>query len=226
MKVLVVEDDLDELDVTAYALRRDGFTVSVATNGQQALERWESEDPDIVLLDVRLPTLDGFEVCRRIRTHSETPVIMLTGRGEDEDVIRGLGLGADDYVIKPFSMKQLMSRIRAVLRRSKAGRYGGAASEVRVGDLLLDFESHAVTKGGRPVELTPLEFRILYMLAINQGRVVPHARLLQYAWGYDIGDASLLKSHISRIRHKLNLPDHPSCGITAVLNVGYRLAYP
>src|SRR3712207_598141 len=119
MKVLLVEDDVDLIDLTTYALRREGFAIVAAVNGQQALERWDSENPDIVLMDANIPKLDGFEVCRRIRQDSETPVIMLTARDEEEDVIRGFTVGADDYVTKPFSAKQLVARMKAVLKRCK-----------------------------------------------------------------------------------------------------------
>jgi DNA-binding response OmpR family regulator len=223
MKVLVVDDDVDLLDLTAYALRREGYTVSAATDGQQALHRWESDRPDIVLLDVNLPKLNGFEVCRRIRHKSETPIIMLTARDEEEDVVRGLQLGADDYVTKPFSAKQLTARMKAVLRRSQADPYRQAVSVLRAGDLTLDLHSHEVTKGGKLVQLTPLEFRILYMLAMNEGRVIPYSRLVEYAWGYDAGDSGLLKTHICHIRRKLDLPSERKGGIRAVLGVGYSL---
>jgi DNA-binding response OmpR family regulator len=223
MKVLVVDDDVDLLDLTAYALRREGYTVSAATDGQQALHRWESDKPDIVLLDVTLPKLNGFEVCRRIRHESETPIIMLTARNEEQDVVRGLQLGADDYVTKPFSAKQLTARMKAVLRRSQADPFRQPASVLRVGDLTLDLHSHEVTKAGKPVQLTPLEFRVLYMLAMNEGRVIPYSRLVEYAWGYDAGDSGLLKTHICHIRKKLDLPSDRKGGIRAVLGVGYSL---
>jgi DNA-binding response OmpR family regulator len=221
MKVLIVEDDLDLLDLTGYALRREGFTVFFARDGREALERWESENPDLVLLDIRLPQIDGFEVCRRIRQESETPVIMLTGRDDEEDVLRGLGSGADDYVIKPFSAKQLIARMKALLRRSNANRYQQPVSVLEVGDLTLDLQSHEVSKAGKPIEFTPLEFRILYMLAMNEGRVIPYSRLVEYVWGYDANEPGLLKTHVCHIRKKLDLPSGKKGGIRAVLGVGY-----
>ena len=223
MKVLVVEDDVDLLDVTTYALRREGYTVLSAVDGQQALARWEAEQPDIVLLDVNLPKLNGFEVCRRIRHEGQTPIIMLTSRDAEEDVIRGLALGADDYVIKPFSAKQLSARMKAVLRRSSADSSRQARREVRAGDLHLNLQSHQVTKGGQQVQLTPLEFKILSQLAMNEGQVIPHSRLVEYAWGYDGGDASLLKTHIAHIRRKLDLPAEGPGSVKAVPRVGYSL---
>ena len=242
MKVLLVDDDADLLDLMTYALRREGYDVLAAVDGQQALARWEHDRPDIVLLDGTLPKLDGFEVCRRIRHASSTPIILLTARDDEADVLRGLQVGADDYVTKPFSAKLLAARMKAVLRRSAADPYRQAQREVRVGDLALDLQSHAVTRAGTPVQLTPLEFRILYLLAMNEGRVIPYSRLVEYAWGYyDEDTSTLLKTHISHIRKKLGLAatprepgsattngrsghDQPTGVIKAVLGVGYCLA--
>jgi DNA-binding response OmpR family regulator len=223
MKVLLVDDDVDLLDLTTYALRREGYTVLSAIDGQQALHRWEAERPDIVLLDVTLPKLNGFEVCRRVRHESETPVILLTGRSQEEEVVRGFQSGADDYVIKPFSAKQLTMRMKAVLRRCQANSYMEPVSRLQAGDLVLDLHSHEVTKAGRVVQLTPLEFRITYMLAMNEGQVIPYSRLIEYAWGYDGGDGGLLKTHICHIRKKLDLPAGRPGSIRAVPSVGYSL---
>jgi len=223
MKVLIADDDADLLDLMAYALRREGYTVLAAINGQQALQRYEAENPDIVLLDVTMPKLNGFEVCRRIRQEAATPIIMLTARDEEEDIVRGLQLGADDYVVKPFSAKQLTARMKAVLRRCRTDGYREPVSQLRAGDLVLDLQSYQVTKEGKRVQLTPLEFRILYMLAMNEGRVVPYSRLVEYAWGYDSGDANLLKTHICHIRKKLGLSTDQQGGVRAVAGVGYTL---
>ncbi len=223
MKVLVIDDDVDLLDLTTYALRREGYTVLAAVDGAQALHRWESENPDIILLDVNLPKLNGFEVCRRIRLESETPIILLTARDDDEDIVRGLQLGADDYVTKPFSAKQLLARMKAVMRRCQTNSYQQVASELRVGDMVLDLQSHETIKAGQPVVLTPLEFRLTFILAMNPNRVVPYSRLVEYAWGYDTGDANLLKTHICHVREKLDMPTQAKTGIKAVPGVGYRL---
>jgi DNA-binding response OmpR family regulator len=223
VKVLLVEDDVDLLDLTTYALRREGYEVVAAVNGQQALARWEAERPDIILLDGNLPGLNGFEVCRRIRQAGATPIVMLTARDQEEDLVRGLQLGADDYVTKPFSAKQLVARMTAVLRRSQADSYTQATREVRAGDLVLDLQSHEATKAGRAVQLTVLEFKRRYMLALNEGRVIPYSRLVEYAWGYDGGDANLLKTHISHIRDKLGIGRDEPGGIRAVAGVGYSL---
>ena len=227
MKVLIADDDVDLVDLMSYALRREGYTVLAAVDGQQALARWQSERPDIVLLDGSMPKVDGFEVCRQIRHEGKTPVIMLTARSEEDDVIRGLQVGADDYVTKPFSAKQLVARMDTVLRRSQQHAYNPASSQVQVGDLALDRESHEVTKNNRPVQLTRLEFRILYMLAQNVGRVVPYSRLVEYGWGYyDEATFNPLKTHVSRIRMKLGLGTHGANAIRAVTGVGYVLTGP
>ena len=223
MKALVVDDDLDLLDLTTYALRREGYNVLPAVDGQQALQRWESEHPDIVLLDANLPRLNGFEVCRRIRQESTTPIIMVTACDDESDVVRALQLGADDYVTKPFSQRQLAARMKAVLRRCSADPYDQAVNKVQAGDLVLDLNSHDTMRGGVPIELTAIEFRILFMLASNASRVIPYTRLVEYAWGYDSGDANLLKTHICHIREKLGLPLEARTGIKAVPGVGYRL---
>jgi len=223
MKVLLADDDIDLLDLMSYALRREGYNICTAADGLQALHRCDVEQPDIVLLDVNMPRLNGFEVCRRIRQDSEVPIILLTARDEEEDVLRGLQLGADDYVTKPFSAKQLAARMKTILRRSRTDRYEQATREIHCGDLTLDLESQEVTKAGRRVQLTPLEFRILFLLAMNEGRIIPYSRLVEYAWGYDGGDSSLLKTHICHIRTKLGMMVGDKGGIRAAVGVGYAL---
>jgi DNA-binding response OmpR family regulator len=223
VKILVVDDDIDLLDLTGYALRREGFTVVQAVDGEQALQRWECEAPDLVLLDANMPKLNGFEVCRQIRQASTTPVIMLTARNDEDDIFQGLELGADDYVTKPFSAKQLIARIKAVIRRCDGDPYRQPVSELRAGDLVLDLQSHEARKDGTVVQLTPLEFRLLYMLAMNEGRVITYDRLVEYAWGYNGGDSSLLKTHMSHIRSKLGIGATGPGSIRAILGVGYSL---
>jgi len=224
MKILLVDDDTDLLDVTAYALRREGFNVIVATDGAQALRRWESDDPDLVLLDVGMPRMSGLEVCRKIRQTSTTPVIMLTAASDEEHVVQGFRSGADDYVSKPFSPKQLALRIRAVMRRSAGQTVTESQRILQVGEFTLDLESHQVTRGDEIVQLTPLEFRIFHMLAINEGRVVTFSRLVEFGWGYDGGEPAMLKTHISHLRKKLKLePGRP--GYIQVLHgVGYLMS--
>ena len=223
MKILLVDDDPDLLDVTAYALRREGFEVLVAADGIQAFRRWEAEQPDLVVLDVGLPLRNGLQVCRQIRDLSETPIILLTGAVEEQDVLDGFQHGADDYIRKPFSPKQLALRIRAVVRRSSGKSLGEEVRAVQVGDRTLDPESLQVSRPGEVIQLTPLEFRIFALLAQNEGRVVSFNRLVEYSWGYDGGDASMLKTHISHLRKKLKLAPNRPGYIQSVHGVGYVL---
>ncbi len=224
MNVLVVEDDADHLDLLTYALRREGFDVSSAVDGTQAIEKWQATRPDLVLMDTNIPKLNGLEVCRKIRHEGRTPVIMVTARDEEEDVMRAFRYGADDYVVKPFSVKQLVARMKAVLARTNGEPVKQTSSELRIGDVILDVQSHVATKNGVEVQLTRLEFRIFSMLAANLGRVVPYSRLVEYAWGYDGGDSSLLKTHICHIREKLPLAERKDRGIRSVPGVGYSIA--
>lgn len=201
MKILVVDDDRVLGDLVAFTLRREQFQVVQAFDGEAALERWEREQPDLVVLDVNLPKLDGFAVCRTIREQSDTPVILLTVRAEDDDIVRGLGLGADDYMIKPFSPRQLVARVQAVLRR--VGK--AAVPAVRqVGALALDPGRREVRYAdGQPVALTPLENRLLDYLMLNAGHVLPMETLIDHVWGPEGGDRDMLRQLVRRLRGKL-----------------------
>jgi two-component system response regulator VicR len=225
VKVLVVDDDAELLDTVTYVLRRDGYNVLTALDGQQGLDRWENDEPDIVLLDGMLPKLDGFEVCRRIREESRTPVIMLSARDREMDKVRGLRTGADDYMTKPFSSKELSARIEAVLRRSRDESVRLSGSEVKLGNLWLELQSHTAKVNDEPVQLTVTEFRLVYLLAINAGTIVPYSRLMEYAWGYyDPANSNALKTHICHIRRKLGLPPRDRRrGIRVIQSVGYQL---
>ncbi len=225
MKILLVDDDATLLDLVGYALGRKGHRVVTAADGAQALALCRAERPDLVLLDVTLPEVDGFEVCRQIRQESPTPVILLTGRREDADVVRGLDVGADDYVTKPVSLRVLTARMNAVLRRYRQGDEGKGAAVVREGDLVLDPETHGVTKGNEPVLLTRTEFQVLYALARNAGRVVPTGRLVAYVWGsLDASRAASLRVHLAAIRRKVGLPAQGPGSIQNVRGTGYTLA--
>jgi DNA-binding response OmpR family regulator len=229
VKALVIDDDLDLVDLLTYGLGREGYNVSGATDGEQGIRRVLSDDPDIVLLDINLPKVNGFEVCRRIRDNSTTPIIMLSARAGDGDVVRALRLGADDFVAKPFSHRQLRARMEAVLRRSRGDLAPQQLSgELRVGDLVLDAQTYQVTYNGKPVQLTRVEFRILHILAVNAGRIVPYSRLFEYGWGYDVEnggrDSALLKAHVSHVRDKLELRNDGGLYITNMRGVGYALS--
>jgi DNA-binding response OmpR family regulator len=223
MRILIADSDIDSLDVTAYALRREGFQVVTATTGGDALLRWQSDRPHLMLVDAALPQGGGFEVCRRVRLKDDTPVIVLSERSDDEQVIQAFRLGADDFVPKPFSPRQLVVRIKALWRRRGPSDVPEPQRELRAGALLLDVDSHEVHRHEHSVRLTPTEFRLLYILAVNAGRVVSGPRLVEYAWGYDETDVMLLKTHICHIRRKLKLPRGVPGDISAVPGVGYRL---
>ena len=228
MKVLVIDDDVDLIDLLTYVLRRDGYNVLTALDGQRGLQRWEDEEPDIVLLDTSLPKLDGLEVCRRIRQESRTPIIIVSERVHEEDVVKGLRTGADDYIKKPFSARELSARMEAVLRRSRTNAFREQVTELRVGNLVLDVQTHTASHAGEPVQLTVLEFRLLYILALNEGHIVPYSRLIEYAWGYyDSSNSNALKTHICHIRRKLNLsPGRRNGSLRVIQGVGYRLSCP
>ena len=227
MKILLADKDTEVLEVTTYALRRYGFDVIAVRDGVQALRCWKETAPDLVLLEIDLPQLNGFELCREIRQHSTTPEIMVSARTDDEEVVQGFNFGADDYVAKPINHRQLAMRIRAILNRT-SGVAGGViqGGELRAGKLCLDLESHEVTYGVNVVRLTPIEFRIFYLLMMNLGRVVSTERLIEYAWGYSDRDSATLKMHVSRIRQKLALHGSTSDCICSIRWVGYTLKDP
>jgi DNA-binding response OmpR family regulator len=221
MKILVVDDDIDLLSLIGFALRQAGYLVIEASDGAAALERFSSEQPDLVILDVNLPALNGFEVCRRIRAEASTPVMMLTVRNSEEDQVHGLDGGADDYLTKPFSPRTLLARVRALLRRAEIER----PSPLAAGDLALDVERQAVSvRGGAPIRLTSLEFRLLQYLLANAGHTIPSDRLTNHVWGYrGLGDKQLLKQLVHRLRQKIEQsPVEPQYVIT-VAGVGYLL---
>jgi DNA-binding response OmpR family regulator len=209
MKALIVDDDRVLADVLAFTLRRAGFAIVQAHDGEAALQRWTEEQPDLVVLDVNLPRLDGFTVCRRIRELSDTPIILLTVRGEEDDVVHGLAQGADDYITKPFSPRQLVARAEAVLRRSGAST-AAAATIHQVGDLVLDLnrrEMYVVaTDGarlGEAVPLTALESRLLDYFMLNAGHVLTSEALICHVWGAAGADRDMLRQLVHRLRSKM-----------------------
>lgn len=222
MKILIVDDDPDLLDLTAYSLRRERFAVIEASDGTQALHRWKIDRPDLVVLDLGLPHHDGFEVLQRIREKDATPILVLSGRSEEQDIVRAFTIGADDYVLKPFTARQLAMRIRAILRRTGIEPLEQASPMLEIADLVIDSEIREVTWGGKRVRLTPIEFRIFHLLAMHLDRVVTSSRAFAYVWGYDGGDPNTLRTHISHLRTKLDLASHPGSAIIGVPGVGYR----
>lgn len=202
MKALVVDDDRVLADVVAFTLRREGFEVSLAYDGEAALKLWAEERPDLIVLDVNMPKLDGFAVCRRIRSQSDTPILLLTVRSEEDDIVQGLGLGADDYITKPFSPRQLVARAQAVLRR--AGTTPTLAVR-KVGALTLDPSRREVRWGaGEVISLTPLENRLLEYLILNTGHILTTEAIIDHVWGPEGGDRDMLRQLVRRLRVKIN----------------------
>ena len=225
MKLLLVDDDPDLLDLLAHGLGRQGYAVRTATDGASALALCRAERPGLVVLDVILPNGDGVEVCRQIHQEAHTPVILLTGRRDEADVVRGLDAGADNFLTKPVSLSVLTACMAAVLRRYRQGGDGRGAAVVREGDLVLDPETRSVTKGGVPALLTWTEFRVLYALVSNAGHVLPMARLADHVWGSpDVSCAGAFRAHISMIRRKLGLPKQGPGSLQTVRGTGYTLA--
>ena len=221
MKILVVDDDLELLGLIGFALRQAGYLVVEAADGGAALAAFQREQPDLVILDVNLPVMSGFDVCRRIRAEATTPIMLLTVRSGEEDQVRGLDGGADDYLTKPFSPRTLLARVRALLRRADIDRPAPLAA----GDLALDGERQSVcVRGGHPIRLTGLEFRLIQYLLANAGHTIPADRLTSHVWGYrGLGDKQLLKQLVHRLRQKIERnPAEPEYVVT-VAGIGYVL---
>jgi DNA-binding response OmpR family regulator len=224
--ILAADDDPQILRLITRNLQFDGYEVIAVSDGQAALEQIEAHSPDLVLLDVMMPRLDGFTVTQRVREFSSLPIIILTARGEDQDKIRGLDLGADDYLTKPFSVEELLARVRAVIRRSQfAADAHGLSATATLGEMTIDYTQHLVTLRGREVTLTPTEYRILAYLAQNAGRVVTQDLLLEHVWGPEyVGESHMLQVNINRLRRKIEDDHtHPHYLLTKV-GVGYLLA--
>ena len=222
-RILLVEDDASIREITALGLRGAGFEVLTAADGAEGLDRWRREQPDLVLLDVMLPRLDGLEVLRAIRREATTPVVMLTARADTIDVVVGLESGADDYVRKPFELPELVARVRAALRRRGADAGDGADGLVRLGTLRIDPAGRTVTRDGTAIELTRTEFDLLVELARHAGQVVARDQLLDRVWGYDyLGDSRLVDVAIGRLRAKVEADPAEPRLILTVRGVGYK----
>jgi DNA-binding response OmpR family regulator len=220
-RVLVVEDDPTVAEVVRRYLERDGFDVEAVGDGREALTRADERAPDLVVLDIMLPGLDGLEVCRKLRSRTPVPVIMLTARGTEEDRVVGLELGADDYVAKPFSPRELAARVKAVLRRAQTPLPDGGG-RIDAGDLAIDLGAREVRVRDELLALTAREFDLLAFVARNPRRVFRREELLEHVWGYTYGDTSTVTVHIRRLREKIE--DDPSAPrhLTTVWGVGYR----
>lgn len=220
MKILVVDDDRVLADVVAFTLRREGYDVIQAYDGAVGYQRWQTDQPALVILDVNMPRMDGFEVCRRIRKQSDTPILLLTVRGEENDIVSGLEIGADDYIVKPFSPRQLVARLKAVLRR--AGETPRKV-ELAAGNLRFTPNKRTVANKstGQEVQLTPLENRLLEYLMSNFGQVLTYDQIIDHVWGPSAGDRDMLRQLVRRLRIKIEPNPSEPVYLQTVPGLGY-----
>lgn len=226
VKVLVVEDDANLLETLKYNLHKEGYDVPTASDGEQAVEAARRENPDLIILDIMLPKMNGFEVCRILRKEMTVPVLMLTAKADETDKIVGLEIGSDDYMTKPFSMRELLARVRAILRRSKMAETTTEAepTSLKIGELEVDTARHQASLSGKALELSPKEFDLLAFLSKNKGLVFSREQLLEKIWGYDYaGGTRTVDVHIRWLRQKIEAnPSHPKYLLT-VRGTGYKL---
>ena len=222
-RILIVEDEESIADLEKDYLELSGFEVEIENNGETGLKRGMEEDFDLLILDLMLPGIDGYQVCREIRHTSDVPITMLSAKGETFDKVLGLELGADDYIIKPFDTKELVARVRAVLRRFKVRQPAGNPDEkcVSYPDLTINLTNYAVTYMGRQIDMPPKELELLYFLAASPNQVFTREQLLDHIWGYEyIGDTRTVDVHIKRLREKIK--DHPQWSLSTVWGIGYK----
>jgi DNA-binding response OmpR family regulator len=221
-KILIVDDNKQITSILEEYAKKEGYTTQIARDGQEAIKEFEKINPDIILLDVMMPKMDGFEVCREIRKKSNVPILMITARGEDFERIMGLDIGADDYIVKPFSPPEVMARIRAILRRLNTGEEK-KQSLLSLHNLEINLDEYRVSIAGQPVSLTKKEIEILWTLASNRNRVFSRDHLLNSVWGYDyFGDTRTVDSHIKRLRAKLDAYEKDGWEIKTIWGVGYK----
>ncbi len=223
-KILVAEDEAALRDFVSRNLRVRGFAVVEASNGLEAIAVWENEQPDLLILDLMMPRMDGLEVCRRVREHSTVPIIVLTALDTESDKVAALDLGADDYLTKPFGVEELLARVRAALRRSHWVAPTPPSTGVRrIGTMEIDLDGHVVRQAGVEVRLSPTEFALLGQLVTNPGKVLTHRMLLQRVWGAEYGDeAEYLRVYMGRLRRKLEPDPANPCYLVTEPGVGYR----
>lgn len=222
-KILIVDDDNNIAELISLYLTKECFETRIVNDGEQALREFQIFQPDLILLDLMLPGIDGYQVCREIRHTSEVPIIMLSAKGETFDKVLGLELGADDYIIKPFDSKELVARVRAVLRRFKVKQPAAVTNEKSVSypDLTINLTNYSVTYMGHQVDMPPKELELLYFLASSPNQVFTREQLLDHIWGYEyIGDTRTVDVHIKRLREKIK--DHPRWSIATVWGIGYK----
>ena len=222
VSVLIVEDDKNIAELLQLYLEKEGYSVSIAADGGQGLAKFRSESPDLVLLDVMMPVMDGWAVCRAIRAESQTPIIMLTAKGETEDKVTGLRTGADDYITKPFEMKEVLARIEAVLRRSDRAATEAPSRILQFDKLTIDMDAFELTVDGKKTDIPPKEMELLFYLASSPNRVYTRNQLLDEVWGFDyFGDSRTVDVHVKRLREKLEgVSDRWS--LKTVWGVGYK----
>lgn len=222
-RILIVDDEPSILTLVEYHLRKAGYAVATAEDGTQALEKARHERPDLIVLDVMLPDLDGFEVCRELRKTANTPIIFLTARDDAIDRIVGLELGADDYLTKPFNPRELTARVKAILRRTNPAQVSSGNDRVEAGEMIIDLRRHEVVLRGEAVALTPKEFELLETLATNPGMAMSREMLLDRVWGNDyFGDARIVDVHISHLREKIEADPGQPVYVKTVRGVGYK----
>lgn len=222
-KILIADDNKQITSVLKEYAKKEGYSVEIATDGVEALEKFKSFCPDLILLDVMMPRMDGFEVCRDIRRESNVPIIMVTARGEDFEKIMGLDIGADDYIVKPFSCGEVMARVRAILRRLSISTDNSKL--FTCGNLSVNLENYVVQIGNEPIRLTKKEIELLWTLASNANKVFSRDSLLDKLWGFDFyGDSRTVDSHIKRLRAKLDEFPHEGWEIETIWGVGYKFA--
>ncbi|RQD73933.1 MAG: DNA-binding response regulator [Candidatus Syntrophonatronum acetioxidans] len=221
-KILLVDDEKTLVKALTFNLEKEGYQVIPAYDGEEALKKMEGENPDLLILDLMLPGLDGFEVCRRVRKNYDIPIIMLTAKGDDIDKILGLELGADDYITKPFNPRELLARVKAILRRSNT-QNSSIKNLIKIQDLQIDLYQHKVRVKDQEIDLTSKEFALLNLLASNPGRVYSREQLLEQIWGYNYyGDARTVDVHIRHLREKIETdPSNPRYILT-VWGTGYK----
>ncbi|KNF09908.1 alkaline phosphatase synthesis transcriptional regulatory protein PhoP [Gottschalkia purinilytica] len=226
-KVLVVDDEEHIIELVKFNLENNGYEVISALDGKEAITKAKQENPDLIVLDLMLPIMDGVEVCKKIKNDKETEnisIIMLTAKNDEADKIVGLEIGADDYITKPFSVRELIARIKAVLRRNNDGRTKEVENIIKIGDITISNEKHEVTKRGEKLELTLKEFELLRMLAKNRGKVLSRNFLLDEIWGYDyFGETRTVDVHIRHLRKKIEDDDKNPRYIETIRGIGYKM---
>ncbi len=222
--ILIADDNHDITDILSTYSRMEGFEPVVASDGEEAIRLFNQYNPDVVLLDVMMPKEDGYEVCRKIRSKSNVPVILITARGEDFDKIMGLDIGADDYIVKPFSPREVMARVRAVMRRmAKTTKETSSENVLTIGSLEINLDEYTLHISGNKIALTKKEIETMWTLASNPNKVFTRDNLLDSLWGFDyFGDSRTVDSHIKRLRSKLDVVEHPSWTIKTIWGVGYK----